>query len=298
MSRKTIVIIGLILAAACAAVVIALGGTYTVRLDQSRYSGDIPADADDIAVEFESGGDVVELTDKRVGDGALLLTFRALKTGKAHVSVSRSGESQSYFQLYVSPPRVMTFESYFGMSTGCIAIPIAACVYLAVLLCFFIGRYREDRKKSLYRYKNVLDLGLIVFLAFLLVRQLITLYSYRGIDTTVNSLLSSGRVFSSLVLPFALVIFGMVALSNFSLMRREGRNWRNMLGIILGVGLCLLTVLPEALEFYLQWSPNAIVDVHNESGVWLYIERFLESFISGLVVYLECILLGTVVCAV
>ncbi|MCR5689781.1 MAG: YdcF family protein, partial [Clostridiales bacterium] len=82
--------------------------------------------------------------------------------------------------------------------------------------------------------------------------------------------------------------------SNIGLMRREGRSWRNMLGIFLSVGLCLLTLAPTALGEYLQWSANPIMDVHNEKGAGLYIEYFTEGVISMLVSYLECMLIGTV----
>ena len=146
----------------------------------------------------------------------------------------------------------------------------------------------------MYQYRNVMELGLIVFLCFLLPYLVYQCFRYNGLIDSVNHFLGAIHSFSIVVLPVAFVLSLLMTASNISLMRKEGRTWRNMLGMFLGVGLCLLTLLPTALGEYLQWSPNPIMDVHNEKGAGLYIETFTESVISMLVTYLECILIGTV----
>ena len=99
-----------------------------------------------------------------------------------------------------------------------------------------------------------------------------------------------------IAVPVSSILFLLAALYHeIGKLRREGRSWRNMLGVILGAALCLLTLLPGALGEYLQWSPNAILDVHNERGAGLYIEFLTEGVISMFVTYLECILIGTVI---
>ena len=76
-------------------------------------------------------------------------------------------------------------------------------------------------------------------------------------------------------------------------MRNEGRNWKNMLGCILGIMLCLSTVFPEILGNFLQQT--TIVDVHNQNGIALYIELLVENTIFAVTAYLECILIGTII---
>lgn len=190
--------------------------------------------------------------------------------------------------------RASSRESFFGDSNGDIAIPIALLAYLSAVLWFVIKRYRADVKRSMYQYRNVMELGLIVFLCFLLLYLVYQCFNYNGVLDSVNDSLRAIHVFSMIVLPIAFVLSLLVTASNISLMRKEGRTWRNMLGIFLGVGLCLLTLAPLALGEYLQWSPNPIMDVHNEKGAGLYIETFTEGVISMLVTYLECILIGTI----
>jgi uncharacterized SAM-binding protein YcdF (DUF218 family) len=196
----------------------------------------------------------------------------------------------------VYPPGVIVYDNPFGDCTGDVVIPVAVLLFLAAALWSLLRKYRADRRRSLYRYDNVMSVGLIIFLCFLILYQLPMVFSYRGLLQTVTRVIGSVSIFSAVALPPAFVLSILITVSNVSLMRREGKNWRNMLGTILGVGLCLLTLLPGALGEYLQRS--TLVDVHNESGAALYVEIFTESFVSALAAYLECILIGTIVCAV
>ena len=296
MSKKKLILIGALLFALCAAVLIVCGQTYTVRLRSEYLSKPLPEDRGVIRVETESGGGA-EMTGFSVEDDVLLIRFSSVKHGKTDVSVLYGDEPQLYLRLYTNVFGVITYESAFGDSTGDIAIPIAVLLFLAAALWFVIGRYRADVKRSMYQYRNVMELGLIIFLSFWvldLIAQTVV-YPPKGLIDSVNGFLSAIHIFSIVVLPAAFVISILVTVSNISLMRKEGRSWRNMLGIFLGVGLCLLTLLPGALGEYLQWSPNPIMDVHNEQGAGLYIETFTEGVISMFVTYLECILIGTVI---
>ena len=295
MSKKKLILIGAVLFALCAAVLIVCGQTYTVRLKSEDLSKPLPEDTSLVRVEAEPGG-YAEMTGLSVEDDVLSIRFSSLNRGKTDVTVFFGDESQILFRLYTHVFGVITYQTAFGDSTGDIAIPIAVLLFLAATLWFVIGRYRADVKRSIYQYRNVMELGLIIFLGFWALDLTVQTIVYRneGLIDSVNGFLGALHSFSLVVLPAAFVLSILVTVSNLSLMRKEGRSWRNMLGIILGVGLCLLTLLPGALGEYLQWSPNPIMDVHNEQGAGLYIETFTEGVISMFVTYLECILIGTV----
>ena len=296
MSKKKLVLIGAVLFALCAAVLIVCGQTYTVRLNSESISVNIPEDTSLIRVEAEPGG-CAEMTGLSVEDDVLSIRFSSLNRGKTDVTVFFGDEPQTMFRLYTHVFGVITYETAFGDSTGDIAIPIAVLLFLAATLWFVIGRYRADVKRSIYQYRNVMELGLLIFLGFWALDLILQLIVYRnnGLLDSINGFLGALHSFSLVVLPVAFVLSILVTMSNLSLMRKEGRSWRNMLGVFLGVGLCLLTLLPTALGEYLQWSPNPIMDVHNEQGAGLYIETFTEGVISMFVAYLECILIGTVI---
>lgn len=295
MSKKKLILIGAVLVALCAAVLITFGQTYTVELKDYNVSQPIPTDTSMIRVEFSSEDPCVELEECFAEDGVLYLRFSSVKRGRTEVNLFFGEEPQVFFRLYTHLFGVITNDTLFGDSTGDIAIPIALTLFLAAALWFVIERYRADVRRSMYRYRNVMELGLIVFLCFFLLGQIWQCVNYKGVIDSVNDFLGIIHYFSMVVLPVAFVLSLLVTVSNVSLMRKEGRTWRNMLGIFLGVGLCLLTLLPTALGEYLQWSSNPIMDVHNEQGAGLYIETFTEGVISMLVTYLECILIGTIV---
>ena len=278
----------------CAVVLAVFGQTYTVKLGREHLSQSIPADTSVIRVEIENEDAGAVVTDYGVEDGVLVIRFSSVRRGKTRVAVFFGNEPQTYFHLYTHDLGVITYDNAFGDSTGDIAIPITALVYLAALLWLVVRRYRADVKESMYQYRNVMELGLIVFLSFWALDLIWQSISFKGVLDSVNGFLGVIHFFSMIVLPVAFVLSILVTVSNISLMRKEGRSWRNMLGIFLGAGLCLLTLVPTALGEYLQWSPNPIMDVHNEQGLGLYIETFTEGVISMLVSYLECILIGTI----
>ena len=298
MKKKYLLTLGGLLFLLCAAVLLLCGRNYTVRLGQPYVTDEACRHPELFRVELRGTDSAVALTDTKFANDGLTMSFRWLKQGKSGVEVLYAEEPLLYFRLYAHPFGIITYENYFGDCTGDIVIPVALILYLAAILLALVRRYRANLRRSIYQYRNVMVLGLIIFLSFLLLNQVRQLFSYQGVLHSVNSFLGSVHSFSVLVLPVAFVLSVLITISNIDLMRKEGRNWRNMLGTFLGIGLCLLTLAPGALGEYLQWSPNALVDVHNESGAWLYVETFTESSVSMLVTYLECILLGTVILGV
>ncbi|MBR6321826.1 MAG: YdcF family protein [Lachnospiraceae bacterium] len=296
MSKKTLVLIGTALFVLCAAVLLIFGQRYTVEIGEPYIARESLADESQIRVEIENSENAgAEMTGYAVENGKLKIRFSSVRRGKTFAAVYSGDQALLYFHLYTHLFGVITYDSFFGDSRGDLAVPLAMLLFFTAVLLFVIQRYRADVKRSMYQYRNVMELGLIIFLVFLLLSLLRQCLRYHGLIDSANDFLTIIHFFSVIVLPAAFVISLLVTVSNISLMRKEGRTWRNMLGIFLGVGLCLLTILPGALGEYLQWSPNAIMDVHNEQGAGLYIEAFTEGVISMLVTYLECILIGTVV---
>ena len=296
MKRKHLLLLGVLLVAVCAAVIVAAGSVYTLRIHLYSHMDPLPADVGDIGVALE--GDAARLEEFHTENDDLVIRLRAVKKGKTRVRVQFYGEQEVEVSVYTHLMNVLTCDEFFGDSTGDAVIPVAVIVFLAACVWYYVRKYRADVRQSLYRYRNVMDIGIIVYLCFMVLFFITRSFNFRGLLHMADSFLGGMSQFSMVVLPFATVLFIFVTLSSVRLMRREGRTWRNMLGVILGVALFLFTLAPLALDTYLQWSPNAPVDVHNEGGVWLYIEITVMSLSSAFAVYLECILLGTVVSGV
>ena len=292
MKKRTVLLIGLLLAAACIVTVIAAGRVCTVRIPVGETEGG----SDDFTVEIEQSKEVVRLTDKRMEKGTLLLEFASVSQGRADFTVSRPDGRQTIDRLYVLPFGVITVGVFGGRSTGSWIIPAMTALYTALLFFNVALRYRRDMQISVYRYRNIRNLGWMIFLALMLLGQLPYLFSGNGLVETAERMLSSASMTSKIALPIAFILSILVAISNIRLMRREGRNWRNMLGVLLGLVLCVGTVFPFALSEYLQRS--TIIDVHNQKGAAIYIEMALTNVILVAVSYLECILCGTIILAV
>ena len=291
---KKLFLLGTVFFAACACLLTVLGRTYTVKLD-NRYLSILPEDFGTLRVVIENPNPSAEIKGYEMKNGILRITFSSLKPGKTSVVVFTGDETVTYFRIYTNRLGILTYDNVFGDSTGNVVIPVSISLFLAAAIYYEIKKLKADSNESIYRDGNVMRAGFIIYLCFFLLLTLRQCFGYEGLKDSAEIFLSTAHYFSIIALPAAFIISIFVAMSSISLMRREGRSWRNMLGVILGAALCLLTVFPIALGEYLQWSPNAILDVHNERGAGLYIELITEGVISMFVTYLEFILAGTVI---
>ena len=116
------------------------------------------------------------------------------------------------------------------------------------------------------------------------------MFNYQGIIDTINGLLNMYS-FTMVLFPIVLIVSILVVLSNIVLIKKEGFNVRNVLGIILGLFLCVFTVLPDIM--YKALNTSSIIDIHNQNRMDLYIYNFMEAIIHIVVTYIECLLIAT-----
>ena len=295
MKKRGLIILAAVLIVICFLNILIRGKTLTVSIDLYRSEGKTAAD---YTVDLEAGSEIAEIIKTELKEGKLLVTLHAKTSGKDFLRVADGEDGVTYRLIYVHPTGVITEDGVLGNCTGGITVPIAGFVWTAVLFLSIIRKYREDIKNSLYRYRNVTNIGLIIFLAFFLFSQALGIILYSGIIRVIESVLRSASMFSKLALPLAVILSIAATVSNIKLMRNEGRTWRNMLACILGIVICLASLFPEIWENALQWSDNSIIDVHNMRGAALYVTMFIENVIFIIVAYLECIIAGTIIMTV
>ena len=291
MSKKFYAALIVILLALSLAVIVAVGDHFSASYDFRMF----PYLQSDEGYEgYAEDPSIVELTDIRAEDGCCKFELHALKRGKTFVYIQSKTTGQSLMEsAYVHRFGIITVGSYMGNCTGGIVVPVAI---LLVLVLFFVDRirkYRIEIRENFYSYRNVMNLGFIVFLAFLIIYLGYQCFDFRGVDDTIRNAMSSAEMFAHVALPVAFVVSIMISISNINLMRKEGVNWRNMLGFILGAGLCIMTMLPE--QVYTFILRTQIVDIFNEKGLGTYLYAALEGTVFAIVTYLECILIGTIV---
>lgn len=248
--------------------------------------------ADEIAITTEHGNEIVEITAKTLKNGKMTVSVKSVSAGNDYL-MADSDTFHYLERVTVHSNGVITINTYLGYSKGSRILPISIAIFLTVLLINIHREYRSDMQRSMYRGENIMDLGFFIFFAFFLFIQFTQIISYGGVQHTVNGIINVATSFSLITLPLALIISLYVTISNVRLMINEGRNWRNMLGFLLGVMLCVTTLVPEYINLYLLRSGHT--GFFNQSSVWTYVMMFFESIISLGVTYLECLLAATII---
>lgn len=294
--KKVLAAAGIILIVLCCVSLAITGRTYTLRCGNLTDTED--ADSYSVEMEQDEASGSLGYRDKHIENDSLLITFYSDGKSGADTFVTIAGpdDYRAGYMFYVHRFGIITEGGYLGHMRGGIVLPLAILAYMLILLAYFAMKYRHDVSVSLYRYGNITDLGIMVFLVIAVFLEFRNIIGYTGIEGAVQNVLSEVSLFTWITFPVAAVLSVLVTLSSISLMRKEGRSWRNMLGCILGVLLLAGIMFPWALGEYLQRS--TIVDVHNQNRLAYYIEITAESGISAIVAYLECVLIGTVITAV
>ena len=271
-------------------VIVINGKTYLVKFNNIDSSYNL----DNLIIETSQKDKIIKWTDKKLKNGTLSLKIKALEPGKTYITIKSEDESfYDILPVYVHKLGVITTNSYFGNCNGSISIPISIIIILTYILYLIIKTYKKNMQKTIYQYKNIAYLGIIIFLIFVLINQLLTILNYEGLIHTIKSTIEASYNFSTALLPIAFITSILVTISNIVLIKKEGFKIKNLLGLMLNIGFYLITFFPLILNNILQ---SAVwVDVHNEQGIALYIQEFVNFSVYITISYIECILLSTII---
>ena len=284
---KKIAILSVILCVISFLVIMFMGKTYTITytlINSNDYK---------LSVEEESGK--VEILDEKVKDNKYIVKVKSKKAGKVYLYLDY-GEIKDSNVLYIHKNMVITDNTFFGKSTGSEVIPISISIILLYSLYLLIKKYRSCLKENIYQYKNIAYLGLIIYISFFALYNVLSIINYQGLFETVNRVIDSLLFISIILLPISLIIFSLVTISNIILIRKEGKSLRNLLGLFLGIIICILTLLPDYVYNLLMKSKTINIYDLNSAGPYIY--QFLEALVYLTVTYLECILIATIIIAI
>ena len=264
-------------------VILINGRTYVVNFNvlNKKYNFNI-----------EGKHNIVEILEKKEENGILSISLRSKNPGRIHLIVDYDEYSEQT-TLYVHKSMIITDNNYFGYSNCCEIIPISISILIMYILFLLIKRYISSVKENIYQYKNVAYLGIIVFLLNFLLINVVSIFNYNGIYETINRIINSMSIISLILFPIAFITFLLVTISNIQLSRKEGKSFKNLLGVFLGIFICVLTLLPDFT--YKLLLKIQIVDIYNLNSFGPYIYIFIETLVYLIISYLECILLGTII---
>ena len=264
------------------------GQTYTIKINRvgNNSSAKIVIDNENIAT----------CIDEKITSDSFIFRIKSISKGKTIYEIIDSQNNAIMLDtIYVHNFGIITTNVFLGKCTGVGIIPISISIWSIYVVFLLLSSYKNSIKENLYHYKNIAYLGMLIFLIISIIKQLLEINTYTTIGKFIDDILNASS-FSMFLLPIAFVVSILVIISNIKLIRNEGFNTRNILGIILGCFLCFTTILPEIM--YSMLYSSDLIDIHNQNGIDLYIYEFVEALINILVAYIECVLLGTIIVGV
>lgn len=222
--------------------------------------------------------DQPEIASCSVSKGGLLITPHSV----GRVEVSLDGQT-----LALADCRQDGFvvDQLSGRYTGAVWVQSAVLVFLAGTVLILLIALRLQAKATFYHYATPLMAGLLLLIGLIL--MIVVLMHVLPDDRRLENQLADLPSFLLMVTLPLLVLFTLSMLvSNLSLLRHEGKTWRNLLGSIIGFALSL-----AAVGVVLNMDASGSLEQ-------LHFHGFLVNLISGLVLWTECKLAGIILCGV
>lgn len=219
--------------------------------------------------------------------------IKSKKPGKTKVQISykkvgQNGkiESVSYpINVFVHMTGVVTTGHFLGECNGNISFLISFYIIVLLIIIEIVKNYIRVRTKNLYTYKNVKNLGIIIYITGLYLFNVFlfiydTFYGYKSSIRGLIVIIKDDLVMLAiLTFPLVAVILLLVMISNIKLMIKEGKSFKNMLGIVLGTIIIFMIIGNSIFYMYI-----------NNSNI---VFNFISYLVYMYIIYLECILLST-----
>ena len=168
------------------------------------------------------------------------------------------------------------------------AIQIILILYLSKTIFGCVLYVKKQYEKQKYSDAIILNLGLIIFLAVNILRQLNLLFFYFG-ETSIldiyNNTLESFSYFAMITLPFIIILAVCSVISNIILIKREGFKYTNLLGIVFGILAVICTFSGRII--YLLTNTLQL----DESKI--LVKRFIDISLNTVLSYYYCLVLAT-----
>ena len=139
-------------------------------------------------------------------------------------------------------------------------------------------------KRELYSYASPLAIAVCLLLGSMLAVQLLVLSLFGLTAQTISSAVYVAQYMLWITFLLMALFFAAMLVSNLSLLRHEGKTWRNLLGAIIGLAFCAATMALHAIGDF--------------SGSELQVRLFdmAMNVVSLVVLWAEYKLLGIILC--
>ena len=260
LQRATILIVGLM-------IVFCLAAYIGVRSSHSLF---VPNIRPDQPVAAEEPG-IVSCTAEKGG-----LLFTPLSEGSVNIL-----DGDQVLAIIDCGAHGFMYEHLSGRYTGSDWVRGSFLLFLASVAVVLLIMLRQQMKTAFFHYATPLILAFLLLDILLLLSLL--LYSGSSLENALSMFPSTLILFT---LPVMFLFAAAMLISNISLLRHEGKTWRNLLGSLIGFAIVIFT-----------WI---IIINSNVTGSLdqIHFHDFLINFFSGLVLWTECKLAGIILCGV
>ena len=172
-----------------------------------------------------------------------------------------------------------------------LAIQTIIIMYLIRIMYGCLLYIRNQYKKKKYSYSIIMNLGLVLYLAVNILRQINLLIVDRGltsIEEIYKNTIDSFSYFAFLVLPFILGLALYSVITNIFLIKKEGLKPQNTLGIVFGIVALLCTFASQIIY--------VLINQLELSNNLYYLKKFVDISINAGITYLYCIIIATLYC--
>ncbi len=142
-------------------------------------------------------------------------------------------DPQSSFEYVKVLPGGVIFNVLNGDFSGCRSLTLIVQIYLLVITSLLTMSFVIRCEKELFSYSTLFFGGTTLFLMSLILYLLIGSSREFTMKHIYSMLKNAGSIFVTLLMPIMVIFAVSLAVSNVSLIRREGRSFVNLLGLIL-----------------------------------------------------------------
>ena len=292
-SVKPLLICYLVIIIGMAACMLAFGDTYYLYFERVDTANDTAY------AEVEPEG-IVEVVDVEMMDNMVKATFRSLKQGTCHASLTyvlNKDNPMEYMSIIGSELMVMSHgiilsDSYdFGGNQW---ILIGIVLLFLVTMIHFFRCFILKLKHDFFSYRTILDMALsLYFLILTVIFAAAAAINYLrpgtfGLGAFFDYAGNGMSFVAVLSIPFVLIFAVFMAISNIWLIKNEGFRTVNLLGIFIGGFM----ILASGACFYLLYLAPFLLQTDARSIAVFFTKIALASAF----VYFECLLFSTAAC--
>ena len=228
------------------------------------------------------------------GDGFIRIPVYPGEAGDTDINVTISGMEGSSLHFL----RVGQFGTVYDRNndnfTGDTALLITVTLFWLLVSAIMLWHFFEAKGAAFYDYGTIYYAGFSLF-ALVTGMTMMMLTIFHAVHpeeyhmmSVYSSISGASAWFMLLTAPVMIVFAILLAVSNIVLMRHEGRQPGNALGLLISIML----ILGEALGMYLMMRDSC-------GSEWeIRLERTLKNTYATLFIYCQCMLTGAVICGI